>query len=256
MPTVSMTTFVKVARQRKLYDFNRSIVQEGLGNIDHFFVDALVLDAGAGRRRKHFDPQIREAKYIVGIDIDEGDLQVNGDVDAKVVGDLQTLPFTSNTFDCIVSVDVVEHLEHPADFFREASRILKPGGVLVVCTPNLLGYKNLITRMLPRSVLDLAWKVLKGQSGQPHRTYYRSNSDWRIRRIASSTRLKVELIKHLNEITHFAYPYPVLATLVYAHGRLLERLNLGRLLPYLVCILRKGEGDDEQSLNSRARVYV
>ena len=45
-------------------------------------------------------------------------------------------PFEAGSFDAITSFDVVEHLAEPAQFFRKAARYLRPGGIIVVSTPN------------------------------------------------------------------------------------------------------------------------
>lgn len=41
-----------------------------------------------------------------------------------------------NTFDCVVAVEVLEHVEHDADFVREAHRVLKSPGAFLMTTPN------------------------------------------------------------------------------------------------------------------------
>jgi 2-polyprenyl-3-methyl-5-hydroxy-6-metoxy-1,4-benzoquinol methylase len=46
------------------------------------------------------------------------------------------LPSEAGTFDSIISVEVIEHLENPRGVFREFHRLLKPGGVLALTTPN------------------------------------------------------------------------------------------------------------------------
>lgn len=40
------------------------------------------------------------------------------------------------TFDAIVCMELIEHLENPWNFFREAKRLLIPGGRLFLTTPN------------------------------------------------------------------------------------------------------------------------
>ena len=45
-------------------------------------------------------------------------------------------PFPEGLFDVITSFDVVEHLEHPEDFFVNARKYLKPGGIIIFSTPN------------------------------------------------------------------------------------------------------------------------
>lgn len=45
------------------------------------------------------------------------------------------LPFESESFDTILSSDVLEHIYNPIDALNEMVRILKPGGFLLVNTP-------------------------------------------------------------------------------------------------------------------------
>jgi ubiquinone/menaquinone biosynthesis C-methylase UbiE len=47
------------------------------------------------------------------------------------------LPFTDGFFDAVVVIDGIEHLERPFDFVRECQRVIKPGGVIVLSTPNI-----------------------------------------------------------------------------------------------------------------------
>lgn len=50
------------------------------------------------------------------------------------IGEL--LPLASDSFDCILLSEVIEHLEVPQISIREATRVLRPGGRLLVTTPN------------------------------------------------------------------------------------------------------------------------
>lgn len=50
--------------------------------------------------------------------------------------DASALPFREESFDTLLSFEVVEHLPDPNGAFREMVRVLRPGGVLVATTPN------------------------------------------------------------------------------------------------------------------------
>jgi len=65
-----------------------------------------------------------------GLDIIRGDLN-------------RSLPFHDETFDCILGLSVLEHLIHGCHFLKEAKRLLKPGGHLILITPNLSAWFNI-----------------------------------------------------------------------------------------------------------------
>jgi 2-polyprenyl-3-methyl-5-hydroxy-6-metoxy-1,4-benzoquinol methylase len=46
------------------------------------------------------------------------------------------IPVPANSFDIIISTEVIEHLENPRAIFREFYRLLRSHGVLIVTTPN------------------------------------------------------------------------------------------------------------------------
>ncbi len=48
----------------------------------------------------------------------------------RVIGSVLELPFPDNTFDLVVSTEVIEHVTSPTQAIKEMYRVLKPGGML------------------------------------------------------------------------------------------------------------------------------
>jgi 2-polyprenyl-3-methyl-5-hydroxy-6-metoxy-1,4-benzoquinol methylase len=59
--------------------------------------------------------------------------------------DRDRLPIGDGTADVAAAVEVIEHLENPRAFVRELARVTKPGGWIVVTTPNQLSVLSLLT---------------------------------------------------------------------------------------------------------------
>lgn len=56
-----------------------------------------------------------------------------------VRADLPPIPETDDhSFDAVVTFQVIEHIEQDLDFLRDIHRVLRPGGVLLLTTPNRL----------------------------------------------------------------------------------------------------------------------
>ena len=50
----------------------------------------------------------------------------------------EALPFPDNSFDYVISSDVIEHTPDPLQSTREMIRVLKPGGKIHLKTPTML----------------------------------------------------------------------------------------------------------------------
>jgi SAM-dependent methyltransferase len=55
------------------------------------------------------------------------------------------LPLPDASVDAAAAVEVIEHLENPRAFVRELARVVRPGGWVVVTTPNQLSALSLLT---------------------------------------------------------------------------------------------------------------
>ncbi|MFI3258505.1 MAG: class I SAM-dependent methyltransferase [Rikenellaceae bacterium] len=53
-----------------------------------------------------------------------------------VAATVPPIPFPDCTFDCVVSFQVIEHIDHDTEFVAEVYRVLKPNGRFIVSTPN------------------------------------------------------------------------------------------------------------------------
>jgi SAM-dependent methyltransferase len=99
--------------------------------------NARVLDASCGigtyasQFRRRFTP------YVEAFDIElPFALQAKEDTPHTVVAAGEAIPYPANTFDTILSNEVLEHVSDDTQAARELVRILKPGGRLVIFTPN------------------------------------------------------------------------------------------------------------------------
>ena len=64
------------------------------------------------------------------------DLEIYGPhVDVAWDLNVRPWPWPDNSFDTVLALDVLEHLQSFMDFFNECWRILKPGGKILVRTP-------------------------------------------------------------------------------------------------------------------------
>ena len=109
---------------------------------EHLPDGAFLLDAGCGEGA--FTKRLLDEGYrVVATDIETGRFIPEGV--PLVEADLNsTLPFGADTFDGVVALEVVEHLDCWGHFVREAHRILKKSGLFLLSLPNIL---NLSSRL-------------------------------------------------------------------------------------------------------------
>jgi 2-polyprenyl-3-methyl-5-hydroxy-6-metoxy-1,4-benzoquinol methylase len=59
-----------------------------------------------------------------------------------VAASAESLPFPDHSFDIVISMEVLEHVQSPAAMLREVCRILRPGGWLYLTCPNYLSFRE------------------------------------------------------------------------------------------------------------------
>lgn len=85
--------------------------------------DGLVLDCGAGRRSVYYT-------NVVNVEIVAYD-------STDVLAVAECLPFHDESFDAVLSLNLLEHVKNPFLVARELVRVLKPGGELMCVAPFL-----------------------------------------------------------------------------------------------------------------------
>lgn len=95
----------------------------------------LELGCGGGELLSHLE---RRARLAVGVDLSPQGLRLARRVDrVSVLGArVEALPFRSESFDAVVAQHLVEHLAEPVEAMGEWHRVLRPGGILALVTPN------------------------------------------------------------------------------------------------------------------------
>jgi SAM-dependent methyltransferase len=122
---------------------------------------------------------------------------------------------------------VVEHLREPERQFREMARVLRPGGLMLLHTPNALGYPVLLGRALPDAAKTMLARLLdKREAADVFPTQYRANTDRAIEGIAERVGLRVVRMQMVATDAVFALLPPLAAVeLVIIRLTLLKRLR-------------------------------
>jgi 2-polyprenyl-3-methyl-5-hydroxy-6-metoxy-1,4-benzoquinol methylase len=106
-----------------------------------------VVDVGCGAGDLYSVVRGRFSQYI-GVDVVRYDAFPEEARFCQFDLDSGRIPLAEGCADVVVAVEVIEHLENPRDFARQLVRLVKPGGSVIITTPNQLSFLSLLTLVL------------------------------------------------------------------------------------------------------------
>lgn len=186
----------------------------GLKDSQYLYVDKLLtvvnaesywLDLGCGHRIvpawTGFDETILSGRagFLVGVDRDLESLLRHQNLDAKVIADIDALPFRPGTFNLVTANMVVEHLQEPSANLREIARVLQPGGAFIFHTVNILHYNAFISWLLPQSIKVRLVNFLENRHAKDiYPTHYHLNTQRSISKVAPDAGFETPEVEMVN----------------------------------------------------------
>jgi ubiquinone/menaquinone biosynthesis C-methylase UbiE len=238
----------------RIYGWLRDRIAPGLRYSQYFYerrletllrADVDWLDLGCGHhilplwRGEAERALVERCRTVTGIDYDLTSLTRHRSVRRLVRGDISWLPYRDESFDVVTANMVVEHLRDPEEQFREIARVLRPGGLVLLHTPNLLGYSTVLNRLFPAWLKRTVIRTLDGRSPDDvFPTFYRANTARRLATVAESAGLPVDSVQMVGSDPMFAVIPPLAAIELVALRVLLTR-PFRRFRIGIIAVLRK-----------------
>lgn len=201
--------------------------------------DYHLLDLGAGAgivAHMNFRGLVAQ---VCGIDPDPR-VGANPYLDEGKVACGEDIPYADTYFDIVFADNVLEHLHNPALVFQEVARVLRPGGLFLVKTPNKMHYMPLVARLTPYKFHRFVNQWRGRDSSDTFPTVYKVNSPGEIHCYAARAGLCVRqilLVEGRPEYLRFTAPSYVLGWLYERCVNVVPGLHRYRVL--LIAILEK-----------------
>jgi SAM-dependent methyltransferase len=174
-----------------------------------------------------------------------------------VSGDLSSLPFPEGCFSLIFSRSVFEHLREPARVLSEFHRVLKPGGLCAILTPNRYDYSSLAARWTPHWFHRRFVRQLYGADAyDTFPTYYRANTPRYFQKFVSQhggwRTVRLKGLRHYPVNLAFS---KALFRLGIAYDKLIDSMKWQALQPSLLIVLKKAKAPRLAGTRERGQVW-
>jgi len=204
------------------------------------------LDLGCGQRLlcnglENVEKELASHRFV-GLDLSLDNLRSQRHTKYRVLADGNRLPFQSESFDLITANMVVEHFQLPDLAFQEISRVLAPGGVVLLHTPNLANYLVFANRVVSKAIPRRLHAAFVGTSekrteDEIYPAFYRANTEGSIRKVGSSVgNVSVEFLPPPRPFFHYFAPIALAELLL---TRMMQVRPLRRFLTTLLVTIKK-----------------
>ena len=89
---------------------------------------------------------------------------LSGDYRVLTLANVLKIPFADKEFDVVIATELIEHILETKIFLKEINRVLKPGGELILSTPNVASFWTRMSLLFGSGKGFAPWRVLKGKS--------------------------------------------------------------------------------------------
>ncbi len=141
----------------------RAVYRDYYSRITNYCNDGLTLEIGGGSG--NLKDSLNE---VISVDILYAEW-------LDVIADAQLLPFKSDTFQNIILFDVLHHIQYPKQFLSEASRVLLPGGKIIILEPAITPVSWFFYNFIHHEPVLLKCNPLIDGEIDPNRDPYMSN---------------------------------------------------------------------------------
>lgn len=102
-----------------------------------------VLDLGCGDG--DYSIKLQELGFeVIAADLDVERFRYKDKINFKVCDATKILPFSDNSFDYVLSTELIEHVRNPYSVIKEIYRVINKDGKFILSTPNILSLKSRI----------------------------------------------------------------------------------------------------------------
>lgn len=160
-----------------------------------------ILDVGCGTGR--FEEILLGQGFnidVIAIDISKKSIHVaksklNSEKFEFLCGDVASLPFKDDSFDCCVLIEVIEHISNKESVLKELKRVLKTRGKLIITTPN----KRDVILRIHNLFLKLGMKIARRRI--VHKDEYVSTKELSTLVEGAGLHTCKKLVKYLNPLS-------------------------------------------------------